>query len=89
MVGGTLISKRILVQIQLVILLSIPPLASLENFRRHLAAIPLLIDFGGDVFCNLLLLGVVIENGTAILGAGVVALTVAGSRVVRAVEELD
>lgn len=89
MVSGTLISERILVQVQLVVLLGIPPLASLENFRRHLAAVPLLIDLGGDFLCNLLLLRVVVENGTAILGTRVVTLAVAGGRVVRAVEELD
>lgn len=89
MVSGTLVPKRILVQVQLVILLSIPPLASLEDFRRHLATVPLLIDLGGNILCNLLLLRVVIENGTAVLSARIVTLAVAGSRVVRAVEELD
>lgn len=76
-------------QVQLVIVLSIPPLASLEDFRRHLAAVPLLIDLGGNFLCDLLLLGIVIENGTAVLGARVVTLSVAGGRVVRAVKELN
>lgn len=71
------------------ILFGIPPLASLEYFGRHLAAVPLFINLGGDFFCNLLLLRVVVENGTAVLGARVIALTIFGGRVVGAVEELN
>lgn len=89
MVSRTLVPKGILVQIQLVVVLCIPPLASLEYLSRHLPAVPLLIHLGGDFFCNLLLLRVVIENGTAVLCARVISLPIERSRIVRAVEELD
>lgn len=89
MVSGTLIAERVLVQIQLVVLLGIPPLASLEYFGRHLAAVPLFIDLGGDFFCNLLLLRIVVENSTAVLSARVVTLAVFGGRVMCAVEEFN
>lgn len=71
------------------ILLGIPPVAGLEHLGRHLPAVPLVIGLCGNFLCNLLLFLVVIEYGTSVLGARVIALAIARRGVVHAVEELN
>lgn len=89
MMARTLIAVRVLVQVQLVILLSGPPLASGNNLGDNAALPPLLVGLACDLARRLLLLGVVEVDAGAVLGAGVAALAVEGGRVVHAVKELD
>lgn len=84
-----LIPKRVLVQIQLMIVLRVPPLPSLYDLGRDLAVIPLLIDLGCDLTRNFLLLSVVVKDARAVLRAAVVALAVECCGVVHPVEELE
>lgn len=88
-VASALVAEGVLVKVELVVLLGVPPLASLHDLGGDLAIVPLLVDLGGDLLSNALLLGVVVEDARAVLGAGVVALTVESGRVVHAVEELE
>lgn len=86
----TLIPARVVMQIQLMILLRVPPLPRLQDLCAYsLPFKPLLLrqlcDFGGLLF----LLWGVVENGTSVLGACVHALAVFGRGVVHAVEELE
>lgn len=66
----------------------IPPLTSRQNLGRNAAFPPLLVHFLRDFSGDLLLLGVVIENGGTVLCADIGALSIDGSGVVHLVEEL-
>lgn len=85
----TLVSPWVVIQVQLMVLLSIPPLSGLENLRRHPAFPPLLIDLVRDFARDFLLLCVVEEDCAAVLSAHIRALAVFGGRVVHAVKEFD
>lgn len=89
-VRGALITIRVLVQILLMISLRIEPLARRDNLGHNkLALVMLLLDFSSDPFGNLLLLGGMVKDGRAVLGADVGALGVEGGGVVHPVEEFD
>lgn len=84
-----LIPTGVVVQVLLVIVLRVPPLARLEDLRGNLALVPLLVGLLGDLLGDLLLLVVVVEDAAAVLRADVGTLAVGGRRVVHAVEVLD
>lgn len=88
-VARALIPRRVLLEIQLVILLGRPPLSRGRNLGDDLAAPPLGVCLFGDFAGDCLLLGRVEVDGGAVLGAGVRALGVEGRGVVHAVEELE
>jgi hypothetical protein len=85
----TLVSTRIVVQIQLMILLSIPPLPSRKDLSDNTALPPLLVRLLRHFFCNRLLLIAVIEYATSILRANIWALSVGSGRVVHAIEVFE
>lgn len=87
----TLIPPGIIMQIQLMIILRIPPPARLQNLRRNgpLLLPPLLLGLAGHEFGLGFLLGGVVEDGAAVLGSGVHALAVRGGGVVHFVEEFE
>lgn len=77
-------------QIQLMIILRIPPPARLQNLRRDLPVLkPLFLRRLRDLHRLGFLLGRVVEDGAAVLRAGVHTLAVLGRGVVHAVEELQ
>lgn len=84
-----LVSAWVVVQVQLMVLLGIPPLSRRQNLRCHTALPPLLVDLVGDLARNLLLLGVVVKDGTAVLRATVWALLILCGWIVHLVEELE
>jgi hypothetical protein len=88
-VTRALVSARVVVQVQLVVLLCVPPLSRRQNLGHYAALPPLLVDLLGDVARLLLLLGVVVEDGGAVLRACVWALAVRGGGVVHLVEEFE
>jgi hypothetical protein len=76
-------------QVLLVVVLGIPPLAGGQDFRDNLALPPFLVDELGYLLGRLLLLGVVVEDAGAVLRASVRALAVQRRGVVHAVEEFQ
>lgn len=66
-----LVPARVVVQVQLVVLLRIPPLSRRDNLRHDLALVPLLVRQLRDLLGGLALLLVVEEDGAAVLRAGV------------------
>lgn len=84
-----LVAAGVVVQVLLVVVLGIPPGAGLQDLGADLAVVPLVVGLVGDVLGDLLLLGVVVEDAAAVLGADVRALAVGGGGVVHAVEVLD
>ena len=90
-----LIPHGVLVQVLLVVVLCIPPLKAhlsyllLDYLGGDLAIPPLLVRFLRHQLCCLCLVGGKREDGRAVLGSYVVALTVEGGGIVDAVEELD
>jgi hypothetical protein len=80
---------RVLVQVQLMIVLGIPPLLRRQNLGDNLPVVPLLICLGRHLASDLLLLGRVEEDTAAVLSAAVWALRVEGCGVVHAVEKLE
>lgn len=83
------ISSRVIIQIQLMVLLRIPPLACFQDLSRNAALPPLLVHFICNFSRNLLLLGIVVENRAAVLRADIRALAVLGRWVVHLVEKLE
>lgn len=84
-----LISARVLIQVQLVVCLGIPPFPGWQDLGDHASLPPMLIHLLCDA-PRLLLLGlVVVENSTSVLRSNVRALTVRGRRVVHLVEEFE
>lgn len=84
-----LVSHRVPVQIQLVILLSRIPLARGRKLRDNLAVPPLLVCLFGHVPRDRFLVGIVVVDCRAVLGSCVGALGVERRGVVHAVEEFD
>lgn len=84
-----LVASRVSVEVELVVLLGSPPLASGSKLGDDAVLPPLLVGLGGDLTGNLLLLRVVVVDGRAVLGAGVGTLLVEGCGVVHAVEEFE
>ena len=77
-------------QIQLMIILRVPPLARLQNLRRNGALFPpLLLHLPRHALRLGLLLRRVVEDGAAVLRPRVHALAVRGGGIVHLVEEFD
>ena len=77
-------------QIQLMIILRIPPLARLENLRRNLALLPpLLLHLLRHALRLPLLFRRVVKDGAAVLGSCIHALAVRGGGIVHFVEEFE
>ena len=85
----TLIPTRIIVQVQLMVTLGIPPLARGQNFGRDAVIPPLLVRLLRHLLRHRLLLLAVVEDARPVLRADVGPLPVGGGRVVHAVEVLD
>jgi hypothetical protein len=86
-VARALIARGVIVEVELVILLSSPPLSSGRNLGDDAALPPLLVGLLCDLARNLLLLLVVEVDSRSVLGAGVGTLAVQRRGVVRLVEE--
>jgi len=85
-----IIPSRVIIQILLMVILRIPPLARLQDLRRNLTAlVPLRLRQLRHMSRLLLLLGVVVEDAAAVLGPDVGALAVGGRGVVHFVEEFE
>lgn len=89
--AGALIAGGVLVEVELVVFLGVPPLARGDDLGGDLTrpAVPLRVGGGRDLLRDGLLLRAVEEDAAAVLRAGVVALPVARRGVVDAVEELE
>ena len=74
-------------QILLVIVFGIPPLARGQDLRDHLTLPPLLVHQLGYLLGNFLLLGIVEEDGRPVLRARVGSLSVPRRGVMHPVEE--
>jgi hypothetical protein len=86
-VARALIARRVIVEVELVILLSSPPLSGGRNLSNDAALPPLLVGLLCDLARDLFLLLVVEVNSRAVLGAGIGTLAVQRRGVVRLVEE--
>lgn len=84
-----LVTRRVLVQVQLMVRLSIPPLTGRQDLSDDTTLPPLLIHLLCYCPSFLLLLLVVEENAAPVLRSRVRALAVRGRGVVHLVEELD
>src|ERR1700712_661635 len=72
------------------ICLCIPPLSSWQDLCHNLSILPpLLLDFLCDLLCNLLLLRVVVENTTPVLGSSIWTLSILRCRIVHLVQKLN
>lgn len=86
----TLVAARVVMQIQLMIILRIPPSARLEDFRRDgLTLPPLLLRSLRDLLRLRFLLRRMIEDRGAVLGTRIHALAVLGRGIVHFVEEFE
>lgn len=84
-----LIAPGIVIEIQLMILLCIPPLSRRQDLGCNAVLPPLLVRLLRDLFCRLLLFRVVVEDGAAVLRAAVGALLVLRGWVVHFIEEFE
>ena len=84
-----LIAHRVDIQISLMVVLSVPPLASWHDIGDDFVLPPLLVGFLGDLLSDSLLLGVMIEDAGAVLGAGVGTLLVESRGIMHLVEVLE
>lgn len=88
-VRGALVAAGVLVKIELVIRLSVPPFSCRHNLCDDLAVPPLFVGTFGDVLGNSLLLGRMEKDGGAVLSPPVGTLVVQLRGVVDGVEVLD
>jgi hypothetical protein len=88
-VTRALIPARVVIQVQLVILLSIPPLPRGQNFGDHVALPPLLVHLLSNLLRYLLLLSVVVKDRAAVLRPRIRALAIRRGGIVHLVEELE
>lgn len=87
-VRRTFVPARVVVQIKLMIVLRVPPLARLQYLGRNRPTLPpLLLRLLGDLPRLRLLLWGMVEDGRAVLCAHIHALTVFGSGIVHLIEE--
>lgn len=84
-----LVAGWVVLQIQLVILLSSPPLASRDDVGNNAAFPPLVVGFGGDFAGNGLLLCVMEVDSRAVLRTPVGTLGVQRGGIMHLIEELD
>lgn len=85
----TLVSARVIIQIQLMVLLSVPPLPCGQNLRDNATLPPLLVYLLCDFSRLLLLFFIVVEDCRSILRSSVRTLSVRGGGVMHFVEEFD
>ena len=88
-VARALVPARVAIQVELVVLLSSPPLARGRDLGDDAIVPPLLVGLSCHFAGNLLLLVIVEVDGGAVLRARVRTLTVQGRGIMRAVEELE
>lgn len=88
-VTRALITARVIIQVQLMVLLRVPPLARLQDLGADAALPPLLARLLRDLFRYCLLLIIMVEDPASVLRANVWALPVGGRGIVHAVEVLD
>lgn len=93
-VARALVAGRVLVEVELVVVLGVPPGPGGDDLggdrvRPAPPAVPLLGSLARHLARHPLLLGRVVEDGAAVLRAGVGALAVRRRRVVHPVEELE
>lgn len=87
--GWTLIATGVVLQIQLVVFLGIPPLTDGRDDSLERLLPPFLFDFFADGLCYLALLVVMGEYDASVLGPDIRALSIGSGRVMYTVEELD
>jgi len=84
------VATRILQEVILVLWFCLPEIPCRDDFGDRLARPQAgSIDVGDRVFCNPFLFFVGVENRRSITGTGVVALAIAGARVVNLEEEFE
>lgn len=83
------ITPRVLLEIQLVVILRVPPRAGGDDLGHDAALVPLLVGLLGDLLGDLLLLLVVEVDAAAVVVSGIRPLPVQSRRVVHAVEKLE
>ena len=88
-VTWALITTGVMVQVQLMVLFRIPPLACWQNLRRNTALPPLLVNLVRHVPRNLLLLGIVVKNRRSVLGPNIGTLAVCSRGIMHLVEEFQ
>lgn len=84
-----LVPTGVVVQIQLVVILGIPPLRRGQYLGDNLVVPPLLVCFLGHLARDGFLLGGVVKDSAAVLRPSVGALLVAGCGVVHAIKEVE
>lgn len=85
----TLISSRVILKIELVIFLRIPPLTCRQNLGGQRRLIPLLADFFCNLLCDLMLLISVRKDRTTVLCTNIWTLSVFCCGVVHAVQKFE
>jgi len=88
-VTWALITTGVMVQVQLMVLFRIPPLACWQNLRRNTALPPLLVNLVRHVPRNLLLLGIVVKNCRSVLSANIRALAICSRRIMHLIEKFQ
>ena len=86
-VSRTLISGRVILKIELVIFLRIPPLTRRQDLGGKWRLIPLLADFLCNLLCDLMLFISMRKDRTAVLRTNIRTLSVFCCGVVHAVEK--
>lgn len=84
-----LVTPWVMVQVQLMVLFRIPPLARWQYLRRNTALPPLLINLFRHISRNLLLLSIVVENRRSILRPDIWTLAIRSGRIMHLVKELQ
>lgn len=87
--AGALVAPGVLAEVQLMVVLGVPPGTRGDDLCDDLALVPLLIGLLRDLLRDLLLLLVVEVDAAAVVVPRVRALPVQRRRVVHAVEELE
>lgn len=87
--AGTRVPAGVVVEVELVVCLCVPPLASRKNFSNDLVLPPFLANLLGDILGYRSLLLVVCEDSRSVLRTSIRSLSVGCGRVVHSVEELD
>lgn len=87
--AGTFITPGIVLEVQLMIILGVPPGTRRDDLCHDTTLVPLIVGLLCDLLGNLLLLLVVEVDPTAVVGPSVWTLPVYRCRVMHPVEELE
>lgn len=87
--AGAFIAHRVPFEVQLVVILGVPPGSGGDDLRHDPALVPLCVGLVRHLLGNLLLLLVVEVDAAAVVGAGVGSLPVQCCWIMHAVEELE